>query len=697
MTKPVVDTRDHTWSKEERLMKEIRDNLRRCVEVEDANRKEAIEDLNMLAGRGHWPASIVAKRTAEDRPVLIVNKLPAFTDQVKNDARLNELSINVRPYGYGATVELAQTYEDLIRNIENVSHAHSAYQTGIESAIDNGFGYFRVITEYMDDDAVEQEILIKRIRNPMTVYLDPYHQEFDSRDKRFAFITEMVSRSEYKIRYPKRDLVQFDQLTTTDQSVWCDADMIRIAEYWVLEPYEKTIYLLSDKRVVQALEWDSIKDDLKAAETMIHLEPNPQDPEGEPIEVEGPAPEGSGYPQMVVNPTPTIVKTRKVKTHKVMQYLVDGQGIIDGPTEWAGRYIPIIPVWGKETVVNDERILRGLIRFAKDPQRMYNYFRTAATETVALTPKAPYIMEEGQIEGHESEWQNVGKTNKPYLLYKAVSGVSTPPMRQIVTQTALGEITECNLANDEMKATTSIYDASLGNRSNEVSGKAITARMRGADIANFVFHDNLKRALEFTGDILVDLIPKIYDTDRQIMVLNKLGEDKTIFVNQAVIDVATGKEVIINDLSVGKYKVIIKTGPSFTTQRIEAAESMMDFVRTSPQTAELVMDLIAENQDWPGAGKIAKRLKKILDMKMPGIDDDGPPPPPQPNIDDEIKIKKHESITLGNQLKGLTVVEKRRELTGHDEDMLKAGAMGALQAVDQQLGGGNNGRQGQVT
>jgi hypothetical protein len=257
------------------------------------------------------------------------------------------------------------------------------------------------------------------------------------------------------------------------------------------------------------------------------------------------------------------------------------------------------------------------------------------------------------------------------------------PQRQVVTQTAIGEITECNLANDEMKATTSMFDASLGARSNEVSGKAILARQREGDIANFVFHDNLKRAIKFLGDILVDLIPKIYDTERQLITLNEMGEDVPTLVNQVVIDQQTGREVIINDLSQGRYKVVVTTGPSFTTQRIEAAESMMDFVRTAPATAGYVMDLIAENQDWPGALKIAQRLRKLL---PPGIDDEGPLPPSPPSIEDTIKGLKANSMDLGNKMKQLKIVETQRELTGHDQQMVEAGATGAMSALGIQTG-----------
>jgi hypothetical protein len=620
----------------------------------------------MLAGRDHWPKDIVKKRTEEDRPVLTINKLPSFTDQVKNNSRMNKMSIRVHPYGGGSTPELADTFAGLIRNIEEVSDADIAYQTALDGAVDNGFGYFRIVTTFVDNSFF-QEIEIRPIRDCMSVHLDPYCSKPDGSDAKYGIIEESISREEYKARYPgKEPPVPFP--STHELYSWSDSDNVIIAEYWKKVPATKRLYLLSDGRTVDGDEWDAVVEEIRANEKVMHLEPNPQNPQGPPIPVEGPAPEGSGYSQEIINPTPEILRERKVDTSKVVHYLIDGEKIIEGPEDWAGSYIPIIPVWGKEIVINNEVVRRGVIRFAKDPQRMYNYFRTAAVETTALAPKAPYIGEEGQFEGHEDEWDAVGTENQSRLTYKNVPGVP-PPTRQVVTQTAIGEITESNLSNDEMKAATSIYDASLGAQGNEISGIAIQSRRYGGDVANYTYHDNLVRAIKLCGKILVDLIPKIYDTERQVIILRPDEIQETVLVNQVV------NGVKINDLSQGRYKVTVSSGPSFSTQRIEASQSMLDFLRVAPEQGGLIIDLVAENMDWPGAAKIAKRFRKML---PPGIDDDAPMPPAQPTMDDILKELKAQGITLGNEIKKLNIVSTRRELEGHDRQVAEAGAEGAM-------------------
>ena len=590
------------------------------------------------------------------------------------------MSIVVKPHGNGANLDLAQTFQGLIRSIENNSDADIAYSTALDSAVDCGFGYFRVNTVWPDDQVWEQEIEIDRIPNQFSVVFDPSCNKADSRDKNWAFISEMVLRDDYKNKYG----VDPTPFGVGSDPVWCGEEHVRVAEYWVRKTVKKRLYLLSDGRTVDGDDWDSISDDLKAKEVMIHLEPNPQDPQGPPVEVKGPAPEGSGYPQGILNPTPTIDRQRTVDSFEVTQYLIDGSTVLK-ETPWAGKWIPIIPVWGKEIVIEDKRYLRGVIRFAKDPQRIYDYFRTAATETVALAPKAPWVAEERQIEDYEDDWQSANYKNIAVLKYKAVPGIAGPPQRQVVTQTALGEITEANISDGEMKATTSMYSASLGEPGNEISGRAINARKVEGDVANFTYHDNLKRAIKFTGDILIDLIPHIYDTERQVIIVDELDEEKPVYVNQTVMDVASGKEVVINDLTSGRYKCTVTTGPSFTTQRAEASASMMDFIRVAPETAKFFIDLIAENQDWPGAKKIAARIRKLL--LPPDIDEKGPPAPPKPSIDDVIKQLKAQSIDLGNMKKKLGIVETKRKLDGSEQQIAEAGARGALQSVG--LSGGN--------
>ena len=280
MNKQIVSTRPD--SSDEAIIQEAKDRLELCDSFEGENRKEAIDDLNMLAGRNHWPDSVVRARELQKRPILTINKLPAFTDQVLNDGRMNKIAIKVKPAGGGATVELAETFNGLIRNIQLMSDADIAYQTAEEGAVNNGFGYFRVVTEYADDSTFDQDIFIKRIPNPLTVSLDPNMVSHDGRDCEFGFIRERISRRVFEKRYPGKNPPS--PIGSKGEEIsWANDDTVLIVEYWIKEPITRRIYLLSDKRTVEADEWDKVADDLKLQEKTIHLEPDPNNPQGPPI------------------------------------------------------------------------------------------------------------------------------------------------------------------------------------------------------------------------------------------------------------------------------------------------------------------------------------------------------------------------------------------------------------------------------
>jgi len=716
--KPILDTTDKSIPKKDRIITQALSRFRTSMESERDNREEARDDLEMLAGRNHWPAKVVADREAEGRPTLVINKLPGFANRVVNEGRINKVAIKVVPVGDGATEDSSKLLNGHIRAIEANSKASQAYQNAHKGAVQAGFGYFRIVTTYLDETSFDQEIQIKRIKNNMAVHCDPSSTELNGSDSIFYFVSEMISREEYKARWPNLD----PPTPLPDEGYledWIEEDNVRVAEYWVKEPKEKVILLLSDGRTVEEQEYLAALPGLQAEEKIVHLEPavqspvrpapeaGPVSPEEGPLAnsdpigsvsppppasappptlVEGPAPEGSGYPEDILNPVPTILRKRTVKSFEIVQYLIDGSKIIEGPTPWAGHYIPIVPVWGEEIVIDEKTYRRGVIRFAKDPQRMYNYFRTAATETVALAPKAPYVGTADQFEEYEDEWEKANTSNVAFLRYNHVPGVN-PPARQVVTQTAIGEITESNISGDEMKDTTGIQDASLGAQGNEVSGKAINARNSQSDVINFTYHDNLAIAIEYAGTILIDLIPRIYDTERDIMIIDDEEKEKIVRVNQEVVDPATGEKHILNDLTQGRYKVTAVPGPSFQTQRDEAAAGMLDFIRTAPESARFVMDLIAENQNWPTAKKIANRLKKLLPA---GIDEEGPLPPSPPNPDDQIKNLKAQGITLGNEMKKLSIVDKRRKLT--DDEMALARIVDLVKKTGYKPEGGESGQ-----
>ncbi len=604
------------------LMQEIKDRFKEACDASEYQYRDSVEDLQFIKGGSQWPQSLKSEREADGRPCLEINKLPTFADQVIGDIRQNEPGIKIKPVDSQADPETAEIFGGLIRNIEMQNDAEVAYDTAAESAVICGLGAWRIGTDYADDDQFEQDITIRRIKNPFTIYWDPKSQNFDRSDANYCFVTEKIPREEFKEQYPKAGLTPFDA-SRDKNSLWGDEKSIRIAEYWKKEPITKKLFL------IQKMISDPMTGQGKSGDIMV-------------TEVE---PDGR-----YLDPNEwKILKKKEVKSHKIVWYKVTQSEILEGPVEWSGKYIPIIMCYGKELNIENETIYRGMVRHAKDPSRLYNYARSTNAEVISLAPKAPYLVTAKQISNYQSKWDTAGKKSWPYLPYDVDPGNPAGiPQRATPIGVNTGIQTEVIVADQEIHDTTGLQQANLGQKSNEKSGRAILARQKEGDTANYAFYDNLGRAIKYQGKVLVDLIPKIYDTARVVRILNKDGSDKFVQINQPFQDKGANGQPIekIYDLTVGKYDVVVTIGPSYATEREEAVENMMGLVTAVPQAGMLISDLLVKNMDWPGADEISKRLRLLLppQLQQEGGDGNPPPlPPPPPDPMQMIMMKKLEA------------------------------------------------------
>jgi hypothetical protein len=565
------------------IIKEIKDRWRLGLDAVEEENNEMLDDLNFLNG-DQWPKDLAAQRQVDGRPCLVINKVPNFGDQVIGDIRQNSPTIKVKPVDSNSDPETAEILTGLIRNIEVQSNAEVAYDTAAESTVYMGKGAFRVVTEYSEDDTFEQDIRIRRIKNPFTVVWDPNAQEFDKSDAKWCFVTEKMSKEEFEELYPDASAAPFD--AKTKDTDWADKKNIRIVEYFKREDEVKKLYLL--------------KDPITGTEKTLDEKLDGWD----------------------------VVKSRDVTSHKITWYKANGTEILEGPTEWPGRYIPIVSVFGKELNIENKTVYRGITRFAKDPQRLYNYARSTSAETMALAPRAPYLISAKMIGQYQTYWDNAHKRNFPYLPFEAdpnLQGII--PQRTSPIQVNTGIQAEILVSDQELHDTTGLQQASLGQKSNEKSGRAIMARQREGDVANYTYYDNLARALKYCGKVLLDLIPRIYDTPRVVRILGEDTKEQFVPVNQPVFN--RQGESRIFDLTTGKYDVIVTIGPSYSTQREEAADSMMQFLQAFPAAGPLIGDLVAKNMDWPGASEIEKRLKAMIPPQVLGAEQGSPPPTQQ--------------------------------------------------------------------
>lgn len=547
-----------------------------------------------------WPINIKSQRDADGRPCLTMDQLGQAIKQVTNEQRQQRPAIQVDPRGSGASRDVAEVFQGMTRHIEINSDAEVAYDTSFDHMVRGGRGWIRILTEY-EPGTFDQEIIIERVKNPFTVYDDPASEKFDGSDARFRFVVSDMARSEYKTQYPKSDMASltgFSSLGDT-QSQWASKDSIRVAEYF---------YVIETPRKIVKMADGSVK----------NFDALPKD--------------GSEDGQ--------IVKTRTEIDRQVMWAKINAIETLE-KKKWDGDVIPLIPVIGDDVEVDGKRYLAGLVRAAKDPQRMYNYHCSSATEAVALAPKAPFIGAVGQFASQEDKWKQANTRNFAYLEYDNVDVDGKPagaPQRNSVEPPIQALMLMIRQANNDIKASIGIYDASLGQPGPEQSGKAILARQKQGDVATLNYADNLSRAIRAVGRAVVYLIPKIYDIPRIQRIVEADGTVKQVGIYnsqnggfspaeaQEQIQKMEGGDVIkkVFDIGVGKYDVTVSVGPSYQSKRAEAVTSMMQLISSYPQLMAIAGDLLVGNMDWPYADEISKRLKKSLPPNLQDSDDDTP-------------------------------------------------------------------------
>ncbi len=601
------------------IVQEAQERLEAAWVQDRENREDAFTDLKFLAG-DQWPNAIRQQREAQNRPCLTINRLPQFVNQVANTVRMNPPAIKAIPAGGEATQELAEIYSGLFRQIQYRSNATHVFANAVYYAVACGIGHFRLTTEYADDDAFDQEILIKRIQYPLSVFWDPAAVEPSRSDAEYCLVSELIGRKDFQKRFPGAAMTDFaapSDLNAESGLFWANRDAVRVCEYWVKRPHERTIARLATGETIDITEVD-----LSAPYTvMAGLDPAIQ---GCGRLLDGRLKGGHddrrpGHDDTLAS---QIIAERKVKSHKVEHYLLSGEEVLEGPNQWPGRYIPIFPVIGSETALESKVIRSGLIRFSRDPQQLYNFWRSSAAEAIALAPRAPFLATPAMIAKFKGQWDTQNTVTRPYLLYEPdPDAPGGRPMREPPPDIPAALVQESAMASDEMKATTGIYDAALGARSNEISGVAIRARESQGGVSALHYQDNLMATLNHLGNALIDLVPKIYDSERTIRIMQEDDSHEPVRINVPVMGV-DGKPMLLNDLSQGTYDVRVKVGPSYATRRSEAADSMLQFIQAVPQAAGVAGDLVARNMDWPGADEIAERLHRMLPPQVTG---DAPP------------------------------------------------------------------------
>lgn len=594
---------------EQDILSLARKRMTLAITAYSDSREDELDDLKFGAGspdnQWQWPSDVLATRgsvqgqTINARPCITINKLPQHIRQVTNDQRQNRPSGKVIPADDKADVEVAEVFDGIVRHIEYISDADVAYDTACENQVTFGEGYFRLITEYIDTESFDQDIKIDRIRNSFSVFMDPLIQDPCGSDAEWCFITEDLLKEDYRRQYPKaKPISSLQQQSVGDQSMgsWLNDDTVRVADYYYIHHEPGTLNLYADGST-------AVAGSLKARGF-----------------------EQDGLP---------VTKTRPIDVRTVKVCKINGFEILE-TSDWAGKFIPVIRVVGNEYEIDGKLYVSGLIRNAKDAQRMYNYWVSQEAEMLALAPKAPFIGYGGQFEGYEQQWKTANTTNWPYLEVNpdVTDGQGAPlplPQRSTPPMASSGLLQAKSGAADDIKSTTGQYDSSLGQTSNERSGRAILAREKQSDTGTYHFVDNLARAVRYCTRQIVDLVPEIYDTQRVARIIGADGQTDQVQIDpsqaEPVRKIVDDNGIVIKtiyNLGVGKYDVCVTTGPSYMTKRQESLQAMSDLLQGNPQLWAVAGDLFIKNMDWPGADEMATRFAKTIDPKLLQGEDTSP-------------------------------------------------------------------------
>lgn len=566
---------------------------------EKENIRKGREDQKFYAG-DQWDEA-AKKARGVDRPMLTVNRLGTFVRQVTGDLRQNPPATNVLPSGGAASQVKADVLKGMVRSIEAESDATYSYVKAGMNVAQAGQGGWRIESYYEDDGSFDQCLRIMPIRDPFAILDDPFCKLPDHADRSYCFVLDNTSEDAYRSQWPDAQPFDFDAVNVDpsgNRFQWAVDKKIRIAEYWTREVNRKTVYLTEDGKVVEKLE------------------------EGQ-----------------------TAKRERAVDQVKITQYIISGKEVLSGPNVWPGKYIPVVFVPGEETTIDGSTDRKGMVRDAKDPQKLLNYARTTDAESTALQPKAPFLVTPEQIKGYEAIWKSAGTKNHPYLPYNfnPAMGANQSPQRSQPPVMSQGLQNLSVQAGQDLHEVTGIYPASLGANSNETSGVAIRARQHEGDTGSNYISDNLRRAIAYSGRVLIDAIPHFYDSERIVRMLKESGEHEMVKINgnpnapPSPDDPPDLKTVVDSLGSSGKYDVIVATGPSYLTRQQEMAETMIQLAQSVPIVGQAAPDLLVKALNFPGGDEIAERIKKML---PPAITQDENEPPPGPTPAELIALKE---------------------------------------------------------
>ena len=568
--------------KDKKIIEEALERFKQAEEAENEFRQQFLEDLDFVSNE-QWDPLAKQQRTSSSRPCFTIDHINPALRQIVNEERQNRPSIQVDPTGGGATIDVANVLAGMIRHIEQDSSADAAYDSAGWYAAAGGIGYLRVAAEYCAEDSFDQKLSILGVADPMTVFFDPNSVQPDGSDAEWAFIIDTMTKEEFEHKYPESKMLEDMkqgrgwQDYSTNSPEWLDKDSIRIAEYFYKDYVRKTLY-----KVLDNLTGEVTDTTVRPPESLL-------------------TPAADSVARLM------ILKERPTFEVEVKWCLLTSEEVLKSST-FEGKHIPVVPVYGERYFVDGKLFRCGAVYRAKDAQKAINFTTSLQIEIIDLNAKAPYIGAVGQFDSMEKQWGSANRMNYAFLEYNAMDVNGTPvgpPQRNAVEAPIQAVAATKGSAVEDIRSIFGVTDLAQQAQQSEISGVAILARKQQQSVSNYHYYDNLVRSVKQIGKILVDTIPAYYDTPRMVRIIKPNDQQELVAINQ----MHKGKML---DLSVGKYDIVVQTGPSYATRRQEMVESGISLIEAYPQAAPLIADLLADQMDFEGAKQMAKRLRAAV-------------------------------------------------------------------------------------
>lgn len=566
------------FGSKEAFLLDVREQYQRDVSSNYHNIEPAREDMAFVIG-DQWHSQVRADRERLNKPVLTINRLPAFVAQYVGAWLQNDTTIKILP-SRGGTKKCAEIRQGIIRTILRTTPAKRALRTAMETSYICGVGNFGISLVEAKDDVFARDVEVDAYPDPFQVVWDRGSIEPTGADAQRCFVFDWMTREDFKKAYPKAtpssgwasDDVDFGVMSANGYDV---NEMVRICKFWQMKEESITLGLEADTGdVVDVSDWDETRRAIDLA----------SDKDGSPI-------------------------VRETVHRYAECYVLSGEDVLEGPHRLDVPRVPVFRVEGWALQEGPVRFRWGFIRFAKDPQRLHNYMRSMLAEQVQKSPVGKWLLDKvSMVGGLDKAFRNQHMSNDPLLYWDSQATGMKPEFipPQPLDPTLMAE---SQMTTQDIKDVTNKHEASLGVRSNEVSGRAIAARQRVSELGDVVYIENMNAALAECGVVLNALIPVVYDTHRTVKVTGEDDVETLEVINEEGNDDSP-------DLTKGKYDLTYSTGPSYATKRQEAVDLLMTLMNTMPQVGNVVADIIVRNMDVPGAEELSARLASLLPPGM---------------------------------------------------------------------------------